>query len=263
MVVFTVLGFAMLPWTIWLASSLNPHHVTHRWDLAWSGFDSVLAVSFLLTAFAAWHRRPWLPAAAAATGALLVADAWFDIVLESRSNDLEVAVMEACLAEVPLRNASRALYDAVAQQNVALVHLLLECGADASTIGPGRWVLHPDLAPMLASVGASVGRSGSWIGLACTGNQGRKDDPAYVEALLRYGARVTDRRLIGQSNDGGHATALHYAVKAGFVETIRVLLGHGADSNARDDNGLTPLDWLERSTKSVDRQTVSHLLRGG
>jgi hypothetical protein len=101
-VLFGVAGIALLPWTVWLSSSLPPRHLTENWDLAWSGFDTILAVSFLLTAFAAWHRHPWLPVAAAATGALLLADAWFDIVLESRSNDLEVAVVEAVLAEVPL-----------------------------------------------------------------------------------------------------------------------------------------------------------------
>src|SRR5436190_14753722 len=93
-VLFGVAGVALLPWTVWLSSSLPPHHPTENWDLAWSGFDSVLAASFLLTAFAAWHHRSWLPAAAAATGALLVSDAWFDVILESRSNDLEVALVE-------------------------------------------------------------------------------------------------------------------------------------------------------------------------
>jgi hypothetical protein len=101
-VLFGVAGLALLPWTVWLSSSLPPGHVTEHWDLAWSGFDSVLAVSFLLTAFAAWHRHPWLPAAAAATGALLLADAWFDLVLEERSNDFEIALVEALLAELPL-----------------------------------------------------------------------------------------------------------------------------------------------------------------
>jgi hypothetical protein len=101
-VLFGVAGLALLPWTVWLSSSLPPHHQTENWDIAWSGFDTVLALSFLLTAFGAWRRDAWLPAAAAATGALLLADAWFDIVLESRSNDLEVAILEAALAEVPL-----------------------------------------------------------------------------------------------------------------------------------------------------------------
>jgi ankyrin repeat protein len=60
--------------------------------------------------------------------------------------------------------------------------------------------------------------------------------------------------------DGGRATALHYAAKAGFVKTIEVLLYHGADAQARDDNGLTPLDWLARASKSVDLDAVRRLL---
>jgi truncated hemoglobin YjbI/ankyrin repeat protein len=160
----------------------------------------------------------------------------------------------------PLVNGARALRAAAAGANVAMVRLLLEHGADATSMGAGRWVQHPELAPLLSSAGAAVDRSGAWIGMACTGNQGRKDDPEYVEALLRYGARVDDRRLVGQSNDGGRATALHYAAKAGFVKTIAVLLDHGADPNARDDNGLTAADWLDRSAKSVDRQAVRRLL---
>jgi hypothetical protein len=139
--------------------------------------------------------------------------------------------------------------------------MLLEHGADATRIGAGRWVLHPDLAPMLARAGACVDRSGSWIGASCTGNQGRKDDPEYVAALLRHGAHVDDKRIIGQDNDGGRASALHYAAKAGFLKTIAVLLEHGADPTAKDDNGLTPLDWLNRATKSADREAVRRLLR--
>jgi hypothetical protein len=140
--------------------------------------------------------------------------------------------------------------------------MLLEQGAGAASVGAGRWVLHPELAPILARAGASIDRSGSWIGLACTGNQGRKDDPDFVTALLRHGARVDDKRLTGQGSDGGHATALHYAAKAGFVKTIEVLLAHGADPNARDDNGFGPLDWVERAARSVDRQAIRRLLRG-
>jgi Ankyrin repeats (many copies) len=140
--------------------------------------------------------------------------------------------------------------------------MLLDQGANAASVGAGRWVLHPELAPILARAGASVDRSGSWIGFACTGNQGRKDDPDFVTALLRHGARVDDRRLTGQGNDGGHATALHYAAKAGFVKTIDVLLAHGADPNARDDNGFIPLDWVERAAPSVDRQAIRRLLHG-
>jgi ankyrin repeat protein len=60
--------------------------------------------------------------------------------------------------------------------------------------------------------------------------------------------------------DGGRATALHYAAKAGFVKTIEVLLDHGADLDFRDDNGLTPLDWVARASKSVNSDAVRRLL---
>jgi truncated hemoglobin YjbI/ankyrin repeat protein len=162
----------------------------------------------------------------------------------------------------PLIGGTRAVQAAVTCECATMLSMLLEHGASAASIGAGRWVLHPELAPILARAGASVDRSGSWIGLACTGNQGRKDDPDLVTALLRHGARVDDKRLTGQGSDGGRATALHYAAKAGFVKTIAVLLAHGADPNARDDNGFIPLDWVERAAPSVDRQAVRRVLRG-
>ena len=99
---FAAAGVAILPWTIWLSASLNPHHETRHWDLAWSGFDAALAVAFLLTALAAWRRSPWVGACAAATGTLLVTDAWFDIVLESHSDEVRNAVYLALFAELPI-----------------------------------------------------------------------------------------------------------------------------------------------------------------
>jgi hypothetical protein len=98
--VFAAVGVALLPWTIWLAASLPPHHETERWDVAWSGFDTGLAVAFLLTAIAAWRRSPWLEACAAMTGTLLLADGWFDVLLESHT-ELWYAVTTAALAEFP------------------------------------------------------------------------------------------------------------------------------------------------------------------
>jgi truncated hemoglobin YjbI/ankyrin repeat protein len=181
-------------------------------------------------------------------------------VAAGRVDALRALLSAVSQSNEPLLGGVRAVREAVACENVAMVTMLLEHGANAASIGEGRWVLHPELAPLLARAGASVDRSGSWIGLSCTGNQGRKDDPEFVAALLRHGARVEDKRLTGQETDGGRATAVHYAAKAGFVKTIELLLDHGADPTARDDNGFTPLDWLERAASSVDRQAVRRLL---
>jgi hypothetical protein len=99
---FGAIGIGLLPWTIWLSSSLSPHHETDRWDLAWSGFDSGLALLFLTTAFAAYQRSPWVGALAAATGTLLVTDAWFDVVLESHADELRFSILLAIVAELPM-----------------------------------------------------------------------------------------------------------------------------------------------------------------
>ena len=86
-----------------------------------------------------------------------------------------------------------------------------------------------------------------------------------VRALLRHGARATDRRsgdyLKGATGVRAlNATALHYAAKAGFLRTIEVLLDNGADPAARDSRGQTSLDWLEQAAPSVSRDAVRNLL---
>jgi ankyrin repeat protein len=162
-----------------------------------------------------------------------------------------------------LRGGVRALRGAAGQGRLAMAELLLAHGADATRIGAGRWVLHPELAPLLARHGAAVG-SGEWIGASCTGNQGRTDDPEYVRALLRHGASPGDRRAGDSHGAGGvralNATALHYAARAGFLKTIEVLIEHGADPGARDSQGRTPADWLDQAAPSVPREAVRSLL---
>jgi predicted membrane protein len=99
--VFAVVGIGLLPWTVWLSTSLASHHVTHRWDLAWTGFDIGLALLFLATAIAAYRRSVWVAALASALGTMLIVDAWFDIVLESHADELRQSIMLAIFAELP------------------------------------------------------------------------------------------------------------------------------------------------------------------
>jgi hypothetical protein len=98
---FLVAGVGLLPWTVWLLESLKPHHVTTSWDLAWSGFDTGLALLFIATGIAAWRRSPSVAAFAAATGTVLVVDAWFDCVLESHWDERLTSILMAVFVELP------------------------------------------------------------------------------------------------------------------------------------------------------------------
>ena len=100
-VAYGAIGIGLLPWAFWLSASLPPSHHSHHWDLAWSGFDVGLAICFCGTAIAAHRRSPWIAAFAAATGTLLLTDAWFDVILESHGSEEPTAIFEAVVFEVP------------------------------------------------------------------------------------------------------------------------------------------------------------------
>lgn len=91
----------LLVWTLWLTYSLPSRHVTQHYDLAWVGFDIALLLAFVTTGMCAVRSSEWLVPAAAATGTMLLSDAWFDIVTSQHGERME-AVLEAALAELPL-----------------------------------------------------------------------------------------------------------------------------------------------------------------
>lgn len=97
------LGAAVLiPWTLVLAYRLPARHTSHHWDVAWVGFDLVLALSLAATGFTIARRSAWAPSAAAVAATLLFCDAWFDVVLASGHDGQVEAILEAVLVEIPL-----------------------------------------------------------------------------------------------------------------------------------------------------------------
>ena len=72
----------------------------------------------------------------------------------------QAATVELLLehAAPPLRGAERALRGAAALGSRPMVERLLAAGADAGRIGAGRWVLDPEIAPLLAAAGGAVDR---------------------------------------------------------------------------------------------------------
>ena len=99
---YGAVGIGLLPWAVWLSTSLPPTHHSAHWDVAWSGFDVGLAFCFCGTAVSAYRRSPWVGAFAAATGTLLLTDAWFDVILESHGSEEGTALFEAFVFEIPV-----------------------------------------------------------------------------------------------------------------------------------------------------------------
>ncbi len=68
-------------------------------------------------------------------------------------------------------------------------------------------------------------------------NEKRISDDAYVatcKCLLRHGANVNAKDYFGE-------TPLHYAGRGGSLEVINLLINNGADITAKDNLGRTPL----------------------
>lgn len=100
---FTIGACALLAaWIGVLAITLPTQYHTGNWNVAWVGFDVAELVMFALTAWAAWRRRQILIIFLVVLATLLVCDAWFDVVLDTRTSDFVASLLSALLIEIPL-----------------------------------------------------------------------------------------------------------------------------------------------------------------
>jgi hypothetical protein len=185
------------------------------------------------------------------------------------------------------------LHYAVAAQQRAVVAMLLECGAD-----PGAdaywltrfciWRDRPDILAMLIDAGLDLAAAepprsglsnpelirllsahgaehdpdhaeGGWPPIVFQSRGDRGGNVDRVRSLIARGADVNVRNHKGQA-------ALHCAAKAGFADIVALLLDRGADPEALDNAGATPLATALRSTvkdKAKLRTVVRALVAAG
>jgi hypothetical protein len=109
-VAFTAFACAtLIAWTLRLGTALPARYLVGHWDLAWIGFDILLAGSIAATGILTWRGSPARAAASLTTAVLLVCDAWFDITTAANANDLWNSVLTAGLVELPLAVAAGVL----------------------------------------------------------------------------------------------------------------------------------------------------------
>jgi hypothetical protein len=100
--IIVVCCVALAGWIGFLAATLPHFYRTGSWRGAWVGFDIALLAAFVVTGWAAWRRRQVLVISLIVLSTLLFCDAWFDVVLDTRTADFWASVASALLVELPL-----------------------------------------------------------------------------------------------------------------------------------------------------------------
>jgi hypothetical protein len=99
-------GCFLLPWCALLFATLPATAHAGHWSLAWTGLDAAEAAAALATAALLTRSDPRASLTAAAGGAFLLTDAWFDVCTSAPGLDRCLAVAEAVFAELPLAAAA-------------------------------------------------------------------------------------------------------------------------------------------------------------
>jgi hypothetical protein len=99
---FGLCALALVPWIVVIAVTLPSRQLSPNYDLAWAGFDVMLFAALASTAVSALRRSGYVGMAASWTAALLVTDAWFDVMTAPSGAGRVEAIAMALLVELPL-----------------------------------------------------------------------------------------------------------------------------------------------------------------
>lgn len=98
---FIACSVVLVPWTVYLGLSLPSRQPSPHYNIAWVGFDVLLMAALGATGYFALRGSGFLAITAAAASALLIVDAWFDIMTSPRQQIPEAIVL-AAFVELPL-----------------------------------------------------------------------------------------------------------------------------------------------------------------
>jgi formate-dependent nitrite reductase membrane component NrfD len=133
---YSVLSLVLIPWTFYLSASLPTHHLSSHWDASWVGLDVGITLLLLFSALLAYLKSDWVVISSSATGSLLVADAWFDIMSAHAGQELKESVAMAIFVELPLAAISYNVAHRIVLKNLRLTVDLEEAVAAEQYDGP-------------------------------------------------------------------------------------------------------------------------------
>ena len=95
-------GLAMIPWLVALGWFLPRTATAPHWNFVWVGLDGLEAAGLLATGRLMSRGDRRYTITATLTGTALLIDAWFDVLTAASRSDLLVALLMACVAELPV-----------------------------------------------------------------------------------------------------------------------------------------------------------------
>eukprot|EP00803_Ostreobium_quekettii_P010437 evm.model.scf_4.6 EVM.evm.TU.scf_4.6 scf_4:158669-197053(-) len=170
------------------------------------------------------------------------------LVLTTRSNNTAAAkalVAAGADVDLPCGLESSPLHWAAMENAIGVSQVLVDADAELDPRDADRdtplhetsWSNHIGVAEVLVKAGANLEarRRGGDTPLLLTA---RRDSPHVAEVLAEGGADTEARTT------AGNFTALMIAAGEGYLEVVKVLVAHGADVSARNEEGETAGDLI-------------------
>lgn len=173
--------------------------------------------------------------------------------------------------------------NAIGSDNRDAIRLMAEVGFDVNACGmhdAARYG-HLDMIKLLVELGADPSHRDAGHGIVAIGHASHYQQDHVTDYLARFAGihravqsdllvrvrelLVNDPACAHERDDAGNAPLHCLDVDNRMEDTgeiLRLLVTHGADVNARNKEGLTPLDRLERLTGFSRRDDLTELLRG-